>query len=433
MRVRCLQAERSWLFQITNPFQATIAPFQLLLAFHVALSLLGALLIHRSYAYRGKRGGAEQLAETSDQSDLQSPSIAPFQLLVTLAWLGVEYLALAALAAPLGLSGFGVIHLAYLHLFFNVPLIGLCLAALHFLPRSSVRLSLTSGPLVGVALGLGFLGYYMTYVAPFDLEVTHTTLRISDRVPRGANEPVSTGNAPDPKTLRIGLLADLQATHITDYERGAVAALMAEQPDLILLSGDIIHQPDRSAYIEAIPEFRDLLGTLSAPAGIYFVQGNTDPKGIEPMLFEGTGILGLRDQIVSIPFGEGTVTLGGLALAHHKVTKGKQLMKTLATPSGEGDLRLLLTHLPDPVLFLPENSAIDLVLAGHTHGGQIQLPFFGPPMTLSQVPREIGAGGLHHYRGNAIYVSRGIGVERGQAPRMRLLARPEVSLITVEW
>lgn len=383
------------------------------------------MFVHRHFGARARAGLGADPKDNLERS-LGSRRTIPFaQILITVAWLGLEYLALWLYAVPLGLSDFGVIHLAYLHLFVSIPAIGLGLTALHFLPKSPARLGRASGALVVAAMGLGCLGYHMTYVVPFDLEVTHSTLKVSHR---NGSTPAAIARKP----LRIGLLADLQARRVTDYERRAVAALMAEEPDLILIPGDIIDQRDRAAYIAVIPEFRELLGTLSAPAGVYYVRGNTDPKDIEPLLFQGTEVIGLRDRIVSIPFGEGSITLGGLALAHHKIAKGKELMRTLAKDSGQGDIRLLLTHLPDPVLFLPENSAIDLVLAGHTHGGQIQIPFFGPPITLSQVPREIAAGGLHDYQGNAIYVSRGIGVERDQAPRMRLLARPEVSLITLE-
>jgi predicted MPP superfamily phosphohydrolase len=73
-----------------------------------------------------------------------------------------------------------------------------------------------------------------------------------------------------------------------------------------------------------------------------------------------------------------------------------------------------------------------LLVAGHTHGGQVQIPFFGPPITLSRVPRSVAAGGFHSLDGRAIYVSRGIGNERGWAPRVRFLAPPEVSLLTLE-
>jgi predicted MPP superfamily phosphohydrolase len=80
---------------------------------------------------------------------------------------------------------------------------------------------------------------------------------------------------------------------------------------------------------------------------------------------------------------------------------------------------------------LVSGTRVDLVLAGQTHGGQVQVPLVGPLTTASGVPREVAAGGLHRLDGTRIYVSRGVGVERGQAPRLRLGAVPEVSLITL--
>ena len=83
------------------------------------------------------------------------------------------------------------------------------------------------------------------------------------------------------------------------------------------------------------------------------------------------------------------------------------------------------------MLQLPADSGIDLVVAGHTHGGQVALPMFGPPLTLSAVPRQVGAGGLHEVRGNPIYVSTGVGMERGQAPQLRFGVRPSVAVLEV--
>jgi len=60
------------------------------------------------------------------------------------------------------------------------------------------------------------------------------------------------------------------------------------------------------------------------------------------------------------------------------------------------------------------------------------VPFFGPPLTLSTVPRFVAAGGYHVVDGKRVYVSRGIGCERAGAPRLRLNCAPEVSLLTLE-
>ena len=98
---------------------------------------------------------------------------------------------------------------------------------------------------------------------------------------------------------------------------------------------------------------------------------------------------------------------------------------------GDADVRIVMSHAPDTVLAMRGEPRADLIVAGHTHGGQIVVPGFGPPMTLSHVPRHIARGGLHTHAGRAIYVSRGIGLERRQAPRVRLLCPPEISVLTL--
>ena len=94
-------------------------------------------------------------------------------------------------------------------------------------------------------------------------------------------------------------------------------------------------------------------------------------------------------------------------------------------------LRLLFSHYPDMLWHLRPETRVDLLVAGHTHGGQVSIPGFGPPITLSSVPRHVAAGGLHSVDGRRIYVSRGLGYEGGWAPRIRLFAPPELSLLTL--
>ena len=94
-------------------------------------------------------------------------------------------------------------------------------------------------------------------------------------------------------------------------------------------------------------------------------------------------------------------------------------------------MRILFAHRPEVVYRLGPNTRVDLVVAGHTHGGQVQIPFFGPPITLTSVPRHVAAGGLHDMNGRRIYVSRGVGWEHGHAPRVRFLCPPEATLLTL--
>lgn len=67
------------------------------------------------------------------------------------------------------------------------------------------------------------------------------------------------------------------------------------------------------------------------------------------------------------------------------------VQKRLESAAGLGDVRLLVAHRPDTVLNLRPRTRIDLTLAGHTHGGQVQLPGVGPLMIASRVPRSVGA------------------------------------------
>ncbi len=91
-----------------------------------------------------------------------------------------------------------------------------------------------------------------------------------------------------------------------------------------------------------------------------------------------------------------------------------------------GRLHVVLGHSPDYALGRIE---ADLLVAGHTHGGQVQLPLVGPLVTLSEVPRRWAAGLTELPGGARLLVSRGIGMEGGAAPRLRFLCRPELAVI----
>jgi uncharacterized protein len=128
--------------------------------------------------------------------------------------------------------------------------------------------------------------------------------------------------------------------------------------------------------------------------------------------------------------GDRLVSVAGIKLDYRSAEAGRTLAR-LEQARGEGDIRIALAHRPDAVRRLSADTRVDLTVAGHTHGGQVQLPVVGPLTIASRLPRVVGAGGLHELDGRWIYVSRGVGAERGQAPRLRLGAVPEVSLITL--
>jgi hypothetical protein len=89
---------------------------------------------------------------------------------------------------------------------------------------------------------------------------------------------------------------------------------------------------------------------------------------------------------------------------------------------------IVLGHSPN---FALGRVDADLLVAGHTHGGQVRLPWIGPLMTLSAVPRAWAAGTTRLDSGRTLVVSRGVGMERGDAPRLRFLCRPEIVIVEI--
>ncbi len=220
------------------------------------------------------------------------------------------------------------------------------------------------------------------------------------------------------RPLRIGVLADLQTDAIGDYEREALRLLMAEKPDLILLAGDYLQASPKEE--EALqPRLREALreAGLAAPLGVHVVRGNIDADGWEGS-FEGLPVtLFQRTEAVEK---EG-VAVTGLGVGD----SANPFLTVRARPG----FHVVVGHYPDFALGVIE---ADLLVAGHTHGGQVQLPGIGPLVTLSGVPRAWAAGGATALPGGrTLVVSRGVGHERGAAPRLRFLCRPELVVIDV--
>ena len=203
---------------------------------------------------------------------------------------------------------------------------------------------------------------------------------------------------------------------------------MRESPDLILLPGDL-HQGSARALERDLPRLRRILARLRAPGGAWFVTGDCERRRGARRILRGTGVRLLDGRVARLRVRDRRLAIGGTDV-YYRSPAARRVVRELERP-GSAELRILLSHRPDAALTLRPRSRIDLVVAGHTHGGQIQLPFLGPPWIASRVPRRVGAGGLHELDGRRVYVSRGIGVERGQAPKLRLGAPPEITLLTL--
>lgn len=313
---------------------------------------------------------------------------------------------------------FGLIHFVYLELVVGAPIVAASLfvtvAVTRRRPRP-VSMAKPTGVLLGMVLLLAPLGFYMTHLEPYRLETDH--------VGPMAIDAARAGEAP----VRIGVLTDWQLQHVGAYEVSAVDRLLAEKPDIILLPGDVF-QDDEAAFQRELPALREQFNRLNVRGGAFLVKGDTDPIEHLRAMAEGTPVRFLDDEIVQTTVADRTITIGGNGLDYAS-TPARKVAHDLDTRPGADDLRILLTHRPDAIENLTPHGRTDLTVAGHTHGGQVALPIIGPLMTLSEVPRAVAAGGWHEMDGRRIYVGRGVGLERGQAPQMRLLVPPNIGIL----
>lgn len=218
------------------------------------------------------------------------------------------------------------------------------------------------------------------------------------------------------RPVKIVVVADFQAEAIGRYERRVLETIRAEAPDLVLLPGDYIHEPDSDVYAERLAELNAHLRDLevSTPLGWHAVRGNVE--GYEwPEAFDG-----LNAEIYQKTR---TTQRGELSITGLSFGDSFDLDVEI---EGRPGFHIVFGHAPN---FALGEVQADLLIAGHTHGGQVRLPLFGPIITLSRVPRSWAAGRTELEGGRTLYVSRGIGMERGYAPRMRFLCRPELVVL----
>lgn len=319
-----------------------------------------------------------------------------------------------------GVNLFGMMNLVFLCLFVMLPALGLSTlvaAVVGRRPNPGPYVAKSVCLLAAAALLLVPIGVHACFVEPYDLRIETADLRVPPG--RAGGEPV-----------RIGVIADIQTDRISEHERSAVAALMSQRPDIILLPGDFYQGP-AAQFEAALPAYRELLAGLHAPGGVFAVMGNVDEHDVLRRLLTGTSVRLLLDESVQVRVRDRVVTLCGISCDWYVTSVSRKALRDCEALPGDSDFRILLSHLPDGALALSPASRIDLVVSGHTHGGQIVLPLLGPPVTFSRVPRTVAAGGLHRLNGHPIYVSRGVGCESGQAPRVRFRCPPEVSIINI--
>lgn len=231
---------------------------------------------------------------------------------------------------------------------------------------------------------------------------------------------------------RIAQLSDFHCSRqVTPAYLGeAVDLAQAQNPDLVVLTGDFIHHGYK--YVEHVAQ---TLSRLTAPDGVYAVLGNHDfsvrnalgfrryrhlHRAITHALTE-RGIRVLHNQAVRLVRDRHSVQLVGVADLWSRVCDLDQAFAGLcpSVPS------IVLAHNPCTVERL-NGRRCDLMLSGHTHGGQIHLPGVGRP-TLSKRGRRFAAG-MYRHGETQVYVNKGVGF----GFRFRFNVRPEVAVLALQ-
>ena len=216
--------------------------------------------------------------------------------------------------------------------------------------------------------------------------------------------------------LRVGLITDLHLSPMVPASdiAQAVDLLVAARPDVVALGGDYVTESDVS---RAAP-IAELLAPLAAtPMGAFAVLGNHDDDRVVPAALAARGFTVLKDQRTRVTLRGEPVDIVGLRFWTRRLTDITRIV------TGAGPTTILLAHDPRR---LREAAALDiqLVLAGHTHGGQVVLPGLGA-VAARRFPVIAGEA----VEGNCtLFVSRGVGTV---FVPLRINCPPEVSVLVL--
>jgi uncharacterized protein len=250
------------------------------------------------------------------------------------------------------------------------------------------------------------------YVEPFRLTVTELPVHAPAFLPD--------------RPLRVLQISDLHVERITQRERDVLGGTESLQPDIIVLTGDFVNTSYDHDPL-TLQETRRLLSQLRAPYGVYAINGNSDKPTVLSALFAGLeNVRLLDDEVLPLHLPAGTLYIIGLQLGVDRV-RDTRVLQYLAGDLPPNAYSLLIYHTPE-MIGAASASGVDLYLAGHTHGGQIRLPFIGAVIPKSNYSKIYDMG-EYHVGSTTLYVSRGIGMAGGLSPRARFLCPPELVMI----
>lgn len=257
---------------------------------------------------------------------------------------------------------------------------------------------------------------YAKKIEPFWLEVTQVRLKLP-RLPKSFSG------------FRIVQVSDLHlggwmtVRRAADFFRKATALL----PDAVVMTGDFVMAYGHGRHVsQKINDLVPVLNEMTRQVPVLGVLGNHDclydPAAIRDMLRQG-GVISLNNSVSAIQRGDDVLTFAGV----DDVLEGKARLDSLLKQLPSTGCSILLAHEPDFADRSFATGRFDLQISGHSHGGQVVLPFIGPPVLPDLAKRY--PSGLYRIGNMLLYTNRGLGMTQ---PYIRFNCRPEMTVLTLE-
>lgn len=259
---------------------------------------------------------------------------------------------------------------------------------------------------LGCGVGPIAVGGYSRLIEPRWVEINHICIKISALPKRFEG-------------FTIAQLSDIHhCKHVpVEFVRKCVRQVNALSPDIIALTGDFISDSD--TYLSPVVEE---LSRLEAREGIFAVPGNHDNKELTLYTLSKRGIRLLINELVPLYRKNEYILIAGV----DDLWLGTlDIDRTLRYSNGEPTI--MLSHNPD-IITAVKHKNVDFIMAGHTHGGQISIPFVKPTVMFPQFDTPYMAG-LFREGKTTLYVNKGIGTSTYP---VRFFARPEISFFTLQ-
>ena len=232
-------------------------------------------------------------------------------------------------------------------------------------------------------------------------------------------------------TITIVLIADLHSTIHGENQSLLIKKITELNPDLIVLAGDIYDD------IKPITGTQLLLAGISDIAPIFYVTGNHEYKNRNMQAIrddlESNGVVILSDIYVKIEVGTNELIIAGIddpGKANYEATEyiqSESMEKAFRELDSISVYTIFIAHRPEKIELYKQYS-FDLVLSGHTHGGQVRLPFINGLYAPNQGVFPKYAGGLYTHGNLTHIISRGLSISPG---RPRIFNSPELVVIII--